>query len=273
MDTHTTGDVGNRIPTTEEILEGLNDLLQLDHDAIGAYDIAIERLDDRDHADQIAGFRRDHERHIQELNELITSLGGTPVNEPHATGPFKQALQGLGALAGDKGILMSWRANELQVRTKYDSYASKAVFWPDNVKRVIDRNALDEERHYEWVARLLGSTGEGREIDLIDSAREKANLRRMGAGGPGFTENVRERVVGGVRSAANRISHLVGQDETGGGSGLGGVAERLSDATRYVRGADFDELRGGFEERVRTRPAQTLLLVALAGFVVGRILR
>ena len=62
MDTDTTRlDAGLAPPATAEILEGLNDLLQLDHDAVGAYEIAMEKLKDRDHADQIAGFRRDHQ--------------------------------------------------------------------------------------------------------------------------------------------------------------------------------------------------------------------
>src|SRR5690606_20084718 len=113
------GERGLSAVSDAEVLDGLNDLLQLGHDAIGAYEIAIEKLDDRDHADQIAGFKRDHERHVRDLNEMIRSLGGTPVNEPHATGPLKQAMQSLGALGGDKGVLIAWRANELQVRAKY----------------------------------------------------------------------------------------------------------------------------------------------------------
>ena len=128
MDTDTTRlDAGHAPPATAEILEGLNDLLQLDHDAVGAYEIAMEKLHDRDHADQIAGFRRDHERHIRELNELIAELGGTPKNHPHATGPFKLALQSLGGLAGDKGVLMAFRTNELQVRSRSVSPSSTSA--------------------------------------------------------------------------------------------------------------------------------------------------
>jgi rubrerythrin len=157
LDVDVTGgmETSERSTTPAEILDGLNDLLQFDHDAVGAYQIAIEKLHDRDHADQIAGFRRDHERHIRELNELIAELGGTPKNHPHATGPFKLALQSLGSLAGDKGVLMAFRTNELAVRTKYDSYAAKAIHWPARLKRTIDAFALDEERHFRWVSDLL----------------------------------------------------------------------------------------------------------------------
>jgi Domain of unknown function (DUF2383). len=156
-----------------EILEGLNDLLQLDHDAIGAYEVAIEKLEDRSHASQIRGFKRDHERHIESLNQTILSMGGVPKNEPHGTGPLKEAIQGLSAVAGDRGLLMAWRTNEHQVRTKYDRYASKANAWPSDVKRLIDENALDEERHYHWVTEVLEPMGGDRGSALEARVREE----------------------------------------------------------------------------------------------------
>jgi len=177
VDTDTTRpEVGTVPAATAEILDGLNDLLQLDHDAVGAYEIAMEKLMDRDHAAQIAGFLRDHERHIRELNELISELGGQPKNHPHLTGPFKLALQSLAGLAGDRGLLTAFRHNELQVRAKYDTYAAKANFWPNNIKRIIDRAALDEERHYRWVSDVMAAmglgAGEGPELDATNAARE-----------------------------------------------------------------------------------------------------
>jgi rubrerythrin len=205
-----------------EIVDGLNDLLQLDHDAIGAYDIAIERLEDRDHANQILGFRRDHERHIQELNELIAGLGGEAKNQPHLTGPFKQALQSLGAVGGDKGVLASFRQNELQVRSKYELYAAKANHWPQNVKRTIDRNALDEERHYRWVADALQAmgvgTGEGAEIDAATAARERALVTGT------TVEHAVEAIVDAAGVARERIVDAAGT-----------ARERLSDVAETAR--------------------------------------
>jgi rubrerythrin len=162
-----------------KVLDGLNDLLKLDHDAIGAYEIAVAKLESQEWSDQITGFMRDHERHIRQLNELIVELGGTPANQPHATGPFKQALQSLGALAGDRGVLVAFRANELQVRMKYDRYASRANRWPRSAKELVDRNALDEERHYQWAADVLEDLGipttGGAEIGAATRIREGMN--------------------------------------------------------------------------------------------------
>lgn len=306
MDTDTTRlDAGHAPPATAEILEGLNDLLQLDHDAVGAYQIAMEKLHDRDHADQIAGFRRDHERHIRELNELIADLGGTPKNHPHATGPFKLALQSLGGLAGDKGVLMAFRANELLVRTKYDSYASRANAWPTSIKRVIDACALDEERHFRWVSDVLGKD-ENAILDPIDKARETAAVaghkldaaRERVADAAGTARErvadvagtarervvdvagtARERVAGGVDAVRNRIAGFT--DRTTAGSagyaeGYDGYPAGGPSRTADLRGK-AQALAGNagdtFEQRFNAQPLQTLLIAGIAGFVIGRLLR
>lgn len=177
-------EAGKPEPTaaTSAVLEGLNDLLQLDHDAIAAYEIAMEKVENPDWADQIAGFMLDHERHVRQLNEVILELGGTPRNEPHLTGPFKEALQSLGALGGDRGLIVAFRANELQARRKYDRYASKANRWPPNVKLVVDGNALDEERHFQWASEVLDGLGILDEADTGEGtvARVREGLNRLG---------------------------------------------------------------------------------------------
>lgn len=293
MDTDTTRlDGGLAPPATAEILEGLNDLLQLDHDAVGAYEIAMDKLNDRDHADQIAGFRRDHERHIRELNELIAELGGTPRNQPHATGPFKLALQSLGGLAGDRGTLMAFRTNELQVRAKYDAYAAKANMWPTHIKRVIDGCALDEERHYRWVSDVLGKD-ENEALDKIDTARERAEAHARpidkvtDAAGVArervleATDTVRERVAGGVDAVRNRLQGVLNRDNGGASTGMyadDAYAGAPSGTSRVadVRGR-VTTVAGNagksFEQRFQEQPLQTLLIAGVAGFVIGRLIR
>ncbi len=283
---------GGHAPAVSEVLDGLNDLLQLDHDAIGAYDIAIEKLEDRDHADQILGFRRDHERHIRELNEAVAGLGGTPKNEPHLTGPFKKALQALGGVGGDRGLLLAFRSNELQVRNKYDMYAAKANLWPHHVKQLVDRNALDEERHYRWVADVLAAmgvgAGEGPELDAATRARERAMVGGgrldevtdavAGVAGQvrdraaGLAGSVRDSVAGGTGAVGNRIAGLMDRDEGALGAPVYGGINRVrgqldSGLGRAREGTD------ALEERIRTKPLQMLLVAGIAGFVVGRLLR
>ncbi|HSU16199.1 ferritin-like domain-containing protein [Longimicrobium sp.] len=262
MDTQLTGMGGTHAPALQEVLDGLNDLLQLDHDAVAAYDVAIAKLEDRDHADQIAGFRRDHERHIRELNEVVARLGGTPANHPHATGPFKTALQSLGGLAGDKGLLMSFRTNELQVRTKYDGYASKAMLWPPDVKRAIDGAALDEERHYAWVAGVLQRMGVGagevEDVHAMNAARERANVHG------GVVEHAKDAVsgaaaaVGGaVSGAASSVAGTVGGAASSVGDTVSGAAGSVADRVSGLAGSVRDGASRG-ADAVRNRVAGLL---------------
>jgi ElaB/YqjD/DUF883 family membrane-anchored ribosome-binding protein len=179
---------------------------------------------------------------------------------------------------------MAWRTNELQVRTKYDSYASKANLWPADVKRMVDRAALDEERHYAWVADVLQRLGVGHgedaAVDALDASRERANVgagvvnqarERVSevAGAVGdkvgdMAGTVRDRVSGGAGAVANRISGLLDTDE----GPLSGVADRVRGGTATARGA-----ADTVEHRAREHPVQTLVIAGIAGFVIGRLLR
>jgi rubrerythrin len=275
VETETTRTDGGMAPALAEVLDGLNDLLRTDHDAVGAYDVAIERLEDRGHAEQILGFRRDHERHIRELNDLIAQLGGVPRNEPHATAPFRTALQSLGGLAGDRGLLVAFRTNELQVRSKYDLYAARANHWPVEVKRAIDRCAMDEERHYRWVADVLQSLGigrgEGPGLDAATHARESAltggTLDAVREKVSDLAGTVRDRVGAGAGAVTNRIAGLLEDDGP-----LGDRAQRLRGGLESGR-RGAEEARVTLEQRIRARPLQTLLVAGVAGFIIGRLLR
>jgi rubrerythrin len=144
--------------TESELIAELNDLLQLDYDAVQAYTVAIKSLQNESYSQQLREFRLDHERHIDELVGLIQKLGGTAVELPHLpTGLFKLAVQGIGATGGDRALLIAFKANERQVRDKYRR-AAQGRHTPD-VQQVIQRAAADEERHYAWVLETLEDLG------------------------------------------------------------------------------------------------------------------
>jgi hypothetical protein len=144
----------------------LNDLLQLDYDAVGAYTLAISALRDRNLRNTLIGFRQDHERHIAELVDLIRARGGVPVRMPHfPTGIFKLLVQAAGSVGGfaggDRTVLLAFIANETQARDKYRRHAS-AGYHPADVAGVVERAARDEETHHRWAWDALERLGMGR---------------------------------------------------------------------------------------------------------------
>lgn len=136
----------------------LNDLLQLDHDAVGAYGVAINATTDESRREALRGFRADHERHIEEITRLIQDRGGKPIQSPHLpTGVFKLAVQKAGAMGGETALLLAFKANERQGRDKYRRAAENSDDL--EVADVLARASEDEIRHYDWAVRTLQELG------------------------------------------------------------------------------------------------------------------
>jgi hypothetical protein len=98
------------------LVSQLNDLLQLDHDAVAAYSIAIRELDSPRLRSELQAHMDDHQRHIEELERHIKRLDGMTLPLPHLSGIFKLAVQSAVAAGGDRAVLLAFKANEMQVR-------------------------------------------------------------------------------------------------------------------------------------------------------------
>lgn len=157
----------------------LNDLLQLDVDAVQAYALAIRQLQSAGRKQALRRYQADHKRHVVELKRLIRAYGGAPVAVSHIpTGPFKLAMQATGSLGGDRAVLLAFKGNERQVRDKYGR-AAKRKGLPTDVARVLKRAAADEERHYRWAEKSLKQLGAGRgtAVGKVAGVVEVANAR------------------------------------------------------------------------------------------------
>jgi hypothetical protein len=155
------------------LIAELNDLLQLDYDAVAAYALALNALEDPGYQDAVRHFKVDHERHIDELTALVHSYGGVPKAVPHLSGVFKLAVQAAGATSGDAAVIRAFKANETQSRDKYRRAASRQH--PAEVQGVLIRAARDEQRHFAWAMRTLGELG----VDLgsVADAVEQMHVR------------------------------------------------------------------------------------------------
>jgi rubrerythrin len=140
----------------------LNDLLQLDYDAVQSYSLAERELSDEINKGTIARFKGDHERHIGELTRLINAYGGKPLQRPPlSTAPAKLGVQAAGAVGGDVVTLLAFKANERLSRDKYQRAANAG--YPSDVHAVLSAGADDESRHYSWVQETLEELGAGEE--------------------------------------------------------------------------------------------------------------
>lgn len=229
------------------LIATLNDLLQLDHDAVQAYTIAIDLVREPRYRDSLVEFRGDHKRHIEELADLVRKRGGLPTELPHPTGPLKLAVQSIGGIMSDDALLLAFKAVEGQVRDKYQR-ATRAEF-PAEVAAVVQVAFSDEDRHYRWVERTLTERGvgagslqhglvsvvervhkvladtiEGIERTVMDTVGSAVGgtQRRGGSEAPSTTSTVDTSApMGDFAADAMRGAASVDPDLRGGSSGLG----------------------------------------------------
>ena len=159
---------------TAWLVAQLDDLLQLDYDAVAAYRVTLAELDSPALRADLQQNLADHERHIRELGEHIDQLGGMKLSMPHLTGAFKLAVQAAVAMASDRSVLLAFKANELQGRDRY-ARAAEEEFPPD-VAATVRRAAADERRHYDWAVRALEALGAHRSDSDVAAARGFARV-------------------------------------------------------------------------------------------------
>jgi uncharacterized protein (TIGR02284 family) len=145
------------VGTASDVVDMLNDLIQLDFDAIQAYEAAIVRIENSEQQRQLQAFRDDHKRHTEELGRVVKGLGA----EPASSASMKQVLT-VGKVAfadmmGDRAVLQAMKTNEDDTNTAYERAASRSDLPPDAVP-VIQSALGDERRHRDWIEKTIATS-------------------------------------------------------------------------------------------------------------------
>lgn len=129
----------------------LSNLIQMEHDAIAAYDAIIEKLDNFGNKQQIRKFRAEHERHLEDLKKLAKKH---QAYRPDATGMKSVLTAGKVNLAnmmgGDSAALRAMSTNEADTLTAYRNACNNAHA-PADAKKMLQKALDDEERHKAWM--------------------------------------------------------------------------------------------------------------------------
>lgn len=136
------------------VINELNKLINLDYDAIAAYEAAIARLNNAEYRERLREFKADHLRHTQNLAECVTRFGGKAAT----SGDIKKVLTKgkviLGNINHDKGVLEAMRSNEDQTNRLYEEALQKLEDEPQ-VAGILLGNLEDERRHRLWLVSTL----------------------------------------------------------------------------------------------------------------------
>lgn len=137
-----------------EITEELAKLVQLDIDAVLAYDRAIAATGQGVIADELTLFKLDHQRHILDLSRAMLDLGAhPPESKPDVKGTILGGMTGLRSRLGPEQTLHAMRSNEQLTNSTYARALAKP--FPETILEIVRRNYADEQRHLAWIERAI----------------------------------------------------------------------------------------------------------------------
>lgn len=164
----------DRSSDLEANVRTLNDLIQLDYDAVQAYEQAIERVDadDVDVRVDLDSFRQDHERHISDLQNAVRVLGGQPKDPSRdLKGLLLEGLTALRSATGTLGALKAMRMNEKVTNKSYSKAAD--IRLPFAAREVVARNFDDERRHLSVIKAHIARLDEDAAQEIDEDVEEE----------------------------------------------------------------------------------------------------
>jgi uncharacterized protein (TIGR02284 family) len=144
------------VGTQTDLNSLLEQLIELDFDAIDAYDAAIERLESQAFRSQLGDFRADHVRHTQELGAVLRQSGREPPTGPDIKRMLASGKVVIAGLVGDRAVLVAMKTNEDDTNTAYERAVNNSVV-PSQVKGILQRGLSDERRHRAWIEQQIAA--------------------------------------------------------------------------------------------------------------------
>ena len=138
----------------KDVIKELNNLIQLDIDAIGAYEQAIDNVAELDVKSELTAFKADHTRHVSELSAEVRRLGGQPTErKKDVKGFLIQGFTAIRSATGTEGALKAMQSNEKLTNKNYGNAVQ--MNFPVDVMQVVERGFRDEQRHLAWIESAL----------------------------------------------------------------------------------------------------------------------
>ena len=142
------------VGTESDLVDMLNNLIQLDYDAIDAYDAAIDRLDSAEYKARLKEFREDHARHTRDVGAVVTELGGKAAKQGGAKSMLTRGKVMMADPMGDTAILQAMKSNEDDTNPAYER-AVKAAEGASAAATVLRAGLEDERRYRTWIEQAI----------------------------------------------------------------------------------------------------------------------
>ena len=145
------------VGTQSTFEDAIYSLIELEYDAAGAYQLAIDKLENIEYKEKLTSFLNDHKEHIANLtNYYKKSAIKLPTSGDHTKGVMAKMKVLLGELTGsDKNILRAMLSNELDTNSAYERIVNHSAK-PDDLSEILDKAFIDEQAHKIWLDKTIG---------------------------------------------------------------------------------------------------------------------
>lgn len=132
----------------------VNHLIHLGFDLVGAYDLAIDRVDSGDVRDSLQVLRDAHRRGIEDMSERIRVFGVEPTHHGDLHSLVEKARVLVAKRKGDRGILEAMAKNESDMMEAYRAALAQPGL-PEEIRVLIESAVAEEGRHRAFYDRAL----------------------------------------------------------------------------------------------------------------------
>ena len=136
--------------TQNKFLDALKAIIELDYDAIKAYQAAIDRLESPVYKQKLEEFKGDHQRHVETFSTYLTQYNVTPPSGPDIKGMLTAGKVKIASLSSDRAILKAMLDNEGDTVEAYENINSHPDK-PTELSETLYRSLSDEHRHQQWI--------------------------------------------------------------------------------------------------------------------------
>ena len=144
------------VGTQKDFTSVIRELIELDYDAVEAYKVAIDKLVNSEFKAKMQEFKKDHERHIEDLAAVLRKHFEEVPTGPDGKQWLTKGKVFLASAVSDKAILMAMKDNEEDTNTAYIRTYERDDMWND-AKEVIRKGKEDEKRHKDVIEKLISS--------------------------------------------------------------------------------------------------------------------
>jgi rubrerythrin len=142
------------VGTQSDFLNALNDLLELEYEALEIYEAAINRLENEKYADKLREFKSDHQKHVDKLTTLIKDHGKDPAVGPSGGQVLAISNIAIRKLIGDESVLKGLYGAEKDTNTAYERINNHPDKFDDAVQ-LLKSFWEDEKKHKAWIESIV----------------------------------------------------------------------------------------------------------------------